>query len=286
MNDSLTPPDKGIAVALGGGGARGLAHICVIEAMDELGLAPAAIAGVSIGAVIGAAWAAGIPGRDIREHVEWLNSHRADAITRVFRSRATNLNSVFSRGINPVLLDGEKLLDQFWPEAVPDRFEDLPISFSCIATDFYARREAVFSSGPLTPAVAASMAIPGLIKPVMNEAAVLVDGGAVNPLPYRLLMNRGWSVVACDVTGGPVESKRATPAPFEALFGAGQIMQASITREMLKASQPDILLRPDVDRFRVLDFFRARTILAAAEPVKDDVKRAIAQLMDGARSTP
>ncbi|MBM3609855.1 MAG: patatin-like phospholipase family protein, partial [Alphaproteobacteria bacterium] len=160
MDDQPHLLRKGVAVALGGGGARGFAHICVIEALDELGIKPVAIAGTSIGAVIGAAWAAGISGKEIRAHVEKFNRHRAEALARVFRSRATNLKDVFARGINPVLLDGEKLLDMFWPEGVPDRFEDLEIPFSCVATDFYARREAVFSSGALTPAVAASMAVP------------------------------------------------------------------------------------------------------------------------------
>lgn len=272
---------KGIAVALGGGGARGLAHICVIEALDELGVTPAAISGTSMGAVIGAAWAAGLSGSEIREHVQKLVRHRPSAIARVLQARAAGIRGLFGGGPgNAGLLDGEKLLDLFWPRNVPDTFDALQTPFSCVATDFFARRECIFREGALTPAVAASLAIPGLVKPITREGAVYVDGGAVNPLPFTHLLNQGHFVIACDVTGGPVESGRSAPQPFEALFGTAQIMQASITAQMLMASRPDLLIKPDVDNYRVLDFFRASAILAAAAPVKDEIKRSVERVLE------
>ena len=272
-----------IAVALGAGGARGLAHILVVEAFDDLGVKPAAIAGASMGAVIGAAWAAGVSGRDMRTHTQSLVRNRSDLMARVLRARVGRFKDMFSGGLgNPVLLDGERILDLFWPKAVPDRFSQLLIPFRAVATDFFGRGDFLFDDGPLAPAVAASMAIPGLFRPVEIEGRVYVDGGVTDPLPYRCLMGNGACVLACDVTGGPVLTERTTPSPFEAMFGAAQIMQGAITAQMLKGSRPQTLLRPDVDRFRVLDFFAAQQIFTAAEPMKDEVKRAVEQAMKSA----
>ncbi len=268
--------EPGICVALGAGGARGLAHILVIEAMDELGLRPKAIVGASMGAVVGAAWAAGLPASDMRQHLQRLLRNRAEIMSRVLMARVGRFADLLGGQFqNPMLLDGERILDLFWPKSVPDRFEDLAIPFTAVATDFFGRRARRFSAGPLAPAVAASMAIPGLIRPIEIDGAVLVDGGATDPLPYRSLIGHGDFVIACDVTGGPAPQAKAAPSAFEAMFGAAQIMQGAITAEMLKAARPDLLLRPDVDRYRVLDFFHAAEILNAAEPLKDEIKRAL-----------
>ena len=119
------------------------------------------------------------------------------------------------------------------------------------------------------------MAIPGLIKPVEMDGRALVDGGAVNPLPYDVLFGSADVVIAVDVTfGGP--RGRRNPTPFEAMFGAAQIMQGAITAQKLKLRPPDILVRPMVEQFRVLDFFRAAQILRAADSVKDEIKRKVA----------
>ncbi|MFN3889198.1 MAG: patatin-like phospholipase family protein [Beijerinckiaceae bacterium] len=268
--------ESGICVALGAGGARGFAHVLVVEALDELGLKPKAIAGASMGAVIGAAWAAGLTARDMRQHLLKLLASRAEVMSRVLMCRVGRFADLLGGQFqNPMLLDGERILDLFWPKAVPNRFEELGVPFTAVATDFFGRRARRFSHGPLAPAVAASMAIPGFIRPVEIDGAVLVDGGATDPLPYRPLVGNGDFVIACDVTGGPAPEAKSMPSAFEAMFGAAQIMQGSITAEMLKAARPDLLLRPDVDRYRVLDFFHAAEILAACDPMKDEIKRAL-----------
>ena len=265
-----------IAVALGGGGARGLAHIVLLEAIDDLGLRPTHIAGTSIGAIVGAAYAAGVSGRELRAHVLSMVRDRPAAMARVFKARVGRFSDLFNGSLgHPILLDGQILLDLFWPAAVPDRFEGLRIPFEAIATDYLGRCECVFDSGPLAPAVAASMAIPGLIKPIEIGGRVFVDGGVVDPLPFRRLFGRADIVIACDVTGGPVADRRKPPGPFEAMFGSAQIMMSAITQQMLTARQPHILIKPPVDRFRVHDFFRATQIFAACEAMKDDVKRQI-----------
>ncbi len=274
MTQSTDTPRIGLA--LGAGGARGLAHIPVLEAFDELGLRPCAIAGSSMGAVVGAAYAAGMSGRELRAHVLSVFRNRADVTARLLQARIGRFRHMLTAlGSNPVLLDGEILLDLFWPSDVPDHFEDLLCPFFTVATDFDRRCEMVFSTGPLAPAVAASMAIPGLLQPVEAQGAFLIDGSAVNPLPYRVLENHCDRIVACDVARGPAMVSQKMPTPFEAMFGAAQIMQSTLTAQMLSVKAPDILLRPSVDQFRALDFFRARDILESADQIKDEVKRSL-----------
>ncbi len=230
-----------VAIALGSGGARGFAHIAVLEALDELGVAPSAIAGTSIGAMIGAAYAAGMSGRDIRAYALGAVRSRSEMMGKLLRARVGRFSDLVLRGRgNPVLLDGEVCLDLFWPEAVPDFFEGLAKPLLVVATDFYDRRELVMSSGPLGPAVAGSMAIPGLIQPVAYHGRYLIDGGAVNPLPYDLLFDHADVVVAVDVTFGGRRREARRPAPFQSMFGAAQIMQGSITAQKLKMRSPDI----------------------------------------------
>jgi len=276
------PSSPSLALALGGGGARGIAHIAILEALDELGVRPVALSGTSIGAIIGAAYASGIEAKHLRAHTLVVMRNRSEVMAKLLRARVGRFTDLVLRGFaNPMLLDAEIFLDLFWPDTVPERFEDLVIPLQVVTTDFRNRCEAVFSSGPLAPAVAGSMAIPGLIKPVEAGGRLLIDGGAVNPLPYDLLFEAADLVIAVDVTFGGSRERR-NPAPFNAMFGAAQIMQGAITVQKLKLRAPDILVRPMVEQFRVLDFFRAAQILRAAEPAKEDVKRKLAAQLEGA----
>lgn len=278
----VSPPVPGVAgpggptlgVALGSGGARGLSHILVLEALDDLGLRPAAMAGASIGALFASVYAAGMPARDIRHLVTHTLKNRGEVMKRLLAARVGRIADLFGAGLgNPVLIDAERFIGGFLPKMVPDTFEELSIPLRVVATDYWERCERTFTEGPIRPALAASLAIPGLIRPVQHEGHTLVDGGAVNPLPFDLLRSRADVVIAVDITGGHGTETRGVPAPFEAMFATLQIMASSIVGEKLKAGAPDILIRPNVHDFRVLDFFRAAAILKAAEPVKDEVKR-------------
>ena len=281
QRDENPKTGRPIALALGGGGARGLAHIVALEALDELGLRPSRIIGTSMGAIIGAAYAAGVSGTALRSHAQAVLKDRTKVLARLLQARVGKMSDLFGRGVgNPVLVDGEKVLDLFWPEAVPDLFADLAIPFSAVATDYHARSEAVFDRGPLVTGVAASMAIPGLVRPVLANGRVYVDGGAVNPLPFDLLPDEAL-VIAVDVTGGPASDDGETPEPFEALLGAAQIMQGAIVEQKLRARRPAVLVRPRVGGFHALDFFRGKAILQAAEPIREELKRAIAAVLAG-----
>ncbi len=265
---------------LGAGGARGLGHIAVLEAFDELGLKPARIAGCSIGAIIGAAFAAGLSGRELREHVLATFRDRARVIARLLDCRVGKLADLV-RGLgNPVLIDGERLLDLFWPEAVPDRFEELAIPFTAIATDYHRHVALALHDGPLTPAVAASLAIPGLVRPVALGGRVLIDGGAIDPLPYRDWLAPGRIVLAVDVIAPMTEpAEPRIPGAMEALVGASQILTRTLVQRQIEQEPPDILIRAGADGVGGLDFFKAKAILAAAEPIKDEVKRALGRAL-------
>jgi len=265
-----------VAIALGGGGARGIAHVIALEALDEMGIRPVAIAGTSMGAVIGAAYAAGLEARAIRAHILRVLRNRSDVMGKLLRARVGRFADLVLRGRgNPVLLDPEIFLELFWPAEMPEMFEDLATKTFVVATNYADRNEIVFRSGPLGPAVAGSMAIPGLFRPVESGARVLIDGGAANPLPYDLLFDDADVVIAIDVTFGGRSRSRRVPSPLESMFGAAQIMQGAITAEKIKRQSPHILIRPGVEQFGLLDFFRAGHILRAAETTKNDLKTAL-----------
>lgn len=272
---TVTPEPAGprIAVALGSGGARGLSHIVVLEALDELGIRPCAIAGASIGGFFGCIYAAGMPAKDLRQLVSHTLRNRGEVMRRLLAARVGRIADLFGGLGNPVLVDAERVVAGFLPDMVPERFEDLTIPFQVVATDYWGRCEKMFDHGPIRPAIAASLAIPGLMRPVELGGHTLVDGGAVNPLPFDLLRSKADIVLAVDITGGHGADTRGIPQSLEAMFATLQIMASSIVGEKLKSGAPDILIRPNVHDFRVLDFFRVMAILKAAEPAKDEVKR-------------
>ena len=272
---------KSFALALGGGGARGLAHIAVLEALDDMGQKPAAIAGTSIGALIAAAYAAGMSGREIRRFVITLAHDRAEVFRRLIATRAGTFANLFNLGFgSATLVDAEKFCQQFLPDKVPEDFGALEIPLTIIATDLYRRQQAAFSCGPLKPALAASIALPTVMRPVVVAGRVLIDGGATNPLPFEELRGRADLVVAVDISGAPTDERRDIPNPWECLLATVLVMGNAITAEKIKHSAPDLVVRPRVGAFRALDFLQASAILRAAEPVKVELKEKLAALLE------
>jgi NTE family protein len=272
---------KSFALALGGGGARGLAHIAVLEALDDMGQKPAAIAGTSIGALIAAAYAAGMSGREIRRFVITLAHDRAEVFRRLIATRAGTFANLFNLGFgSATLVDAEKFCQQFLPDKVPEDFGELEIPLTVIATDLYRRQQAVFSSGPLKPALAASIALPTVMRPVVVAGRVLIDGGATNPLPFEELRGHADLVVAVDISGAPTDERRDIPNPWECLLATVLVMGNAITAEKIKHGAPDLVVRPRVGAFRALDFLQASAILRAAEPVKVELKEKLAALLE------
>jgi NTE family protein len=273
---------KTFGLALGGGGARGLAHISVLEAIDDLNLRPVAIAGTSIGALIGAAYAAGMSGKAIRRHVIALAHDRTDVFRRLIAARAGTFANLFAVGFgSATLIDAEKFCAEFMPAALPEHFNGLQIPLTVIASDLYRRQQVAFSSGSLRPALAASIALPSLMRPVVIEDQVLVDGGATNPLPFDQLRGHADIVVAVDISGEPSEDRRDIPSPWECLVSTVLVMGNAITTEKLKHGAPDLMVRPNVGLFRTLDFFQASAILRASEPAKAEIRSALEALIEG-----
>jgi NTE family protein len=286
MNDMEIPHDTtpDLALALGGGGARGIAHIVVLEALDELGVVPCAIAGSSMGAIIGALYASGMTGAEIRAYFLETTQNHTHVFHRLLSARIGKFTDIFTKGFsaNPLLIDGERFLKTFLPALVPLSLDKLHIPLTVTATDFYRREEITYSSGDLLPALAASMAIPGLISPVLYRGRVLIDGGALNPLPVKNVMARGRYILACDVTDSisqEARTKLVIPSPLETLYGSVSAMMEALTRIQLGVTPPDILISPMVGEFHALDFFKTQAILDKSAGIKEQVKRQVAHLL-------
>ena len=262
-----------IGVALGGGSARGLTHIPFIEAMDELGLKPSVIAGTSIGALIGAGWANGMSGKELREHsMSVLGTLRIIA-ARIWGRQIRNIGGLVQNGFN-LQLDAAKVVDAFLPEPFPDFFEELQVPLYVVATDFQSWHQAVFNSGPLRQTIAGSIAIPSFFKPVSFANHLLVDGGVVNPLPLDQASADVDILVGIDVNGDPSDRlKRADYRALDVWFGSAQIMMHSLTAHMMAAYPPDVYARPHVNAFGAMEFWRVKEIIEAADKEKDNFKR-------------
>ena len=261
-----------IGVALGGGSARGLTHIPFIEAMDEMGLTPSVISGTSIGALIGAGWASGMTGAELREHsISVLGTMRIIA-GRLWGAQIRNIGGLIANGLN-MQLEADRVVEAFMPSPFPDDFRDLKIPFYVVATDFQSWHQVVFSEGMLRQAIAGSIAIPGLFKPVVHANHVLVDGGVVNPLPLDQAADCD-VLVGIDVNGDPSEViKRTSHNAADVWFGSAQIMMHSLTAHMMAAYPPDVYARPHVNSFGMMEFWRVREIIEAADKEKDNFKR-------------
>ena len=251
--------DPHIGVALGSGGAKGLSHIAFLKVLDEMGLKPTIISGTSIGALIGAFYAAGMEAKEIERLFDDMGIRKM--------GRMVDL-SIFS---NSGLLKGKKV-EEFLAQNLPVKtFEDLTIPLKVVATDLWKREEVVFDSGDLVTAVRASIAIPIVMEPMLVGGRTLTDGGTVNPLPYDLIRDKCKILVAIDVSGERVPDEHdPVPTMLENIFSTFQTMQASIVHSKMKISKPDILVQPQLQNFQLMDFYRKDEIFKG---IGKDVER-------------
>ncbi len=264
-----------IGVAFGGGGARGLAHIHVIQELDALGIRPTAISGSSIGAIMGAAMASGMSGDEIREHAMSVLSDRSQAVARLWRARPSRLNDLVSGGFRVSQFNVEKIVKAFMPDHFPHDFSDLEIPLQVTATDYFGHKLHVFDKGDLVSAIGASAAIPAIFRPVKREGLTLIDGGIYNPVPFDIFGKSVDLIIAVDVVGAPQEIDGKAPSAVDLMFGATQLMMQSIIAMKLRAHPPTILLRPPVSKFRVLDFLKIEQVLDATAPVRTELRSKI-----------
>ncbi len=262
-----------IGLALGGGGARGLAHIPMLEAFDELGIKPSVIAGCSMGAVVGACYAGGMSAREIREHALRLLSNKMEMARHIFGAKQSKLGDLFSlKGLLSLQLEGQKLADIALPDHLPQMLEDQKIPLKVITVDFERMEEVVLTSGSILQAVGASIAIPGLVAAPRINGRIHVDGGVKNPVPFNHVTEGMDLVVAIDVTGKPKTISRAHPSNIELAVGSLLIMFNELAELRRIQNPPEIYISPEVDHFGAGDFFKVREIFAACEPAKDRLK--------------
>ena len=281
-----SPP--AVCMALGSGGARGLAHVLMLGVLDELGIRARRLAGASIGAVIGALYAAGLSAKDILGIIDsltvsddesWFDAVFAEDIARGVEF----IDPTTQRG---GIIEADAFIEFLREKTRCERFEDLQIPLQVVATDFWSRQQLVFDSGALWPAIRASMAVPGLFAPVEHEGRVLVDGGLVNPVPYDVFPVGCGITVAVDALGKRTPEGSSIPSYFDTSFNTFQIMQASIINAKLENRRPDIFLRPDIRNVRVLDFYRFEEIFREAEPERDRLRSELRKRLPAANKGP
>jgi NTE family protein len=292
MNEPQTSPRNKctVGVALGGGAARGWAHVGVLRALERAGVKPALVCGTSVGALVGAAYAAG----ELDRFEKWVRSMGVADVVAF-------LDITLSSG----LVKGERLV-QFLRRELADRpIESLPLPFAAVATVLATGAELWLKQGSAVEAVRASIALPGLFTPVLRDGELLVDGGLVNPVPVSLARAMGADVVIAvdlnsdllgrhlrrahpgseerEAAAGPPELLRrlqdglgsllpgrangAAPAPslLEVIASSLNIMQVRITRSRMAGDPPEVLVTPRLARLSLLDFHRGEEAIAEGQ---------------------
>lgn len=257
MNFFNKSKKRRLGLTLGGGGARGLAHIAFLKVLDELSIRPSVISGTSIGALIGALYASGQSGHDIAQHIKQLNL--LDLISLVdfkwFHA-------------NDGLIGGDNIVKTLNKLTFNQRFEDLAIPLRVVATDFRRQEEVVFKEGDLIEAVRASISLPGIFEPVIKDNRVLIDGGIVNSLPYECIRDECNVLVAINVFGDKLLESKTPEKPklFEAIFMAFHIMESATMELKLSRSKPDVYYKPKLTNIDLLGFHQLDEIMADVQP--------------------
>jgi len=278
-----------IGLVLGSGSARGWSHIGVLRALGRAGIEPDIVCGTSIGALVGAVYAAG--------QLDWLH----DWVTSLTWKGVVGMLDLRMGG---GLIEGGKLTGFFRTHFEDRGIEQLPRSFGCVATELATGREIWLREGPVIDAVRASIAMPGLFTPAQLDGRLLVDGGLVNPVPVSLCRAMGADIViAVDLNwdligrrsrtaadgadtptpgrGGVIESILAKfrpsarsgiadagndmPSLLDVLSTSLNIMQVRITQSRLAGEPADAMIRPRLSDIAAMDYHRAALAIAEGE---------------------
>lgn len=276
-----TKPRPRIGLALGAGGANGLAHILMLEVLDEMGIKPDRISGSSIGAIIGALYAAGMGGKQIRQLVEqFIISPGEPLLEKLVSKDALRWVDFIEIELgNGGILSSEGFIAFLYDTLKPTTFEQLQIPLKVVAADLWSREQVVLQSGELLPAVKASMALPGVFQPVVRNERVLVDGGTVNPVPYDLLMDECDLVIAIDVSGERTPPEEPAADYFATVFNSAKVMQQAVMSEKLRHQKPAIYIKPRIVDIRALEFYRAEEVFTMAAPARQELKQRLSRLL-------
>jgi NTE family protein len=292
-----TPHKSRLGLALGSGSARGWAHIGVLRALEQAGIRPDIVCGTSIGALVGAAYAAG----ELDRFEQWVLRLRIADVLGF-------LDVTFSSG----LVKGERLMGSFRRGVVDRPIEELNVPFAAVATALHSGAEIWLRTGSTLGAVRASIAMPGLFTPVLHDGMVLVDGGLVNPVPVSLARAMGADIVIAvdlgsDILGrhlraaparepppgvvgdwirklqdnlGPLVPARpsdelAMPNILDVLASSLNIMQVRVARSRMAGEPPDLIVAPRLAHLRLLDFHRAEEAIEEGRRAVERVAHAM-----------
>lgn len=255
---------KKLGLALGGGGARGCAHIGVIKALEEAQIKVDYVAGTSIGSLIGGIYTNG----NLNEFAEFLVKLRQIDILKYLDMARFGIG----------LLEGKKLETLLKLFIKENDFKKSRVAFAAVAADLHSGDEVIIHEGKITDAIRASIAIPGIFSAAYLNDKYLVDGGVVNPLPIDAVRQMGADIViAVDLNHSFIQEKysrknkprkslwqkwfKSMPNIIETIENSVFIMQDQITRKNLKEYPADFLIRPDLSKAKIFDFHRAEEMI-------------------------
>jgi NTE family protein len=264
---------ESIGVVLAGGGARGIAHIGVLQALEELQIPVDAIAGTSMGALVGGLYATGMDAGELESVVSGMDWESAfkDSIPRAdqpVRRKADDYD--YPIKVNMAIKEGElsfplgliqgqqvrMIIKELMAEVDHIRdFDDLPIPYRAVAADIETGEAYVFAGGEIVTAMRASMSIPGLLVPVEHDGLLLVDGGVANNVPVDVARAMGAERLIVIDIGTPLKSREE----IQSLVGVADQMLGFLTRknsleQIATLEQSDFLIRPDLGALGMLDF--------------------------------
>ncbi len=258
---------KRVGLALGGGGARGIAHIAYLKAMEELGVRPSIISGTSSGALAGALYAGGLSADDIYGIVQNLFGEKKNikyALKRLKLMSSVFVSSVVEKSISDIL---------------PKRsFEELDIPIKIVATNLDSYSETVFERGDVLQALMGSIAYPRVIGPQLVEGEYYIDGGATNILPFDIIRKECDLLIAVDVSlSKPRQSSK--PNLRNSMRATWAAMQNTIITMKLENSPVEILERPYIDGVSTMDFHKYIYIYECTQQFLPDFKDRLEKLL-------
>jgi NTE family protein len=271
-----SPVRSKIGVALSGGGARGLAHIGVLQWMEENHIPVDYVAGTSMGGLVGAMYATGMSPDEMQEfieHVDWdealLSEPRYDELS--FRRKQDRRDYEVAiplglkhgisgpNGFSPGQGVGLLLDRVSFPYSTISSFDDLPTPFRCVATDMLAGVPVVLKDGSLAQALRATMSIPGVFTPVELNGQVLADGGLVNNIPTEVVRQMKADVVIAVNIGTPLGGREALQSLTGVLTQTISVMTLANDRHDL--SMADVIVSPDLGTYTITDYYSFRDII-------------------------
>jgi NTE family protein len=273
-----------IGLVLSGGGARGAAHIGVIRALEQMHIPIDAVAGTSMGAVVGGLYAAGLSGDEIAEvfrTLDWQDLLRDRAPRRdlVYRRKQDDRSFLASGGLGiradgvvlPLgLVQGQKITQVLRTATMRvadvQDFDKLPTPFRALATDLESGDPVVLRSGDLATVLRASMSAPGVLAPVDIGGRLLVDGGLVDNLPVDLARQMGVDVIIAVDVSFPLSRRDGLETPFDVTNQMiGIMVRRGTASSLAMLKSQDVLIKPELGRMTAIDFTRMPQVLVAGE---------------------